>query len=115
MSETIIIEWVRFVLAALFMASGLIALIGATYGLFRFKYVLNRIHVTVASDTFGLLLTYISLMLLFGWSATSLKLLLVIVFLCIANPVSNHLIAHIEIATNPNIDEECEVINRVDD
>ena len=111
----IVFEWVRFVIAALFMVSGLIVLIGSTLGLFRFKYVLNRIHVTATSDTFGILLTFISLMIVFGLKIASLKLLLVIVFLWIANPVASHLIAHIEIATNPRIDEECEVIRRDND
>ena len=108
------LEWVRFVLAALFMIAGLIVLLGATVGLFRFKYVLNRVHVTAASDTFGVLLTFISLMLIFGLSISSLKLLLVIVFLWLANPVASHLVAHIEIATNPDIDKECEVIRHDD-
>ena len=111
----IILEWVRFVMAALFMIAGLVVLFGATLGLYRFKYVLNRVHVTAASDTFGILLTFISLMLIFGWNITSLKLLLVIVFLWIANPVASHLIAHIEIATNPRIGEECEVVHRDND
>ena len=109
-----ILEWVRFGLALLFMAAGLTVLFGATLGLFRFDYILNRIHVTAASDTFGLLLTYISLMFVFGWNIALLKLLLVILFLWVANPVSSHLIAHIEIATNPRIEEECEVIRHDD-
>ena len=110
-----VLEWARFILAALFMVAGLIVLFGATLGLFRFKYVLNRVHVTASSDTFGVLLTYISLMLIFGWNSSLLKLLIVIIFLWIANPVSSHLIAHIEIATNLRIDQECEVVRHDDD
>ena len=110
-----VFEWAKFVVAAFFMIAGLIVLFGATLGLYRFKYVLNRIHVTATSDTFGLLLTFISLMIMYGWTPVTLKILLVIVFLWIANPVSSHLIAHIEIATNPRLDEECEVIRQDDD
>ncbi|MCL2069123.1 MAG: monovalent cation/H(+) antiporter subunit G [Oscillospiraceae bacterium] len=108
------IEWVRFILAALLMVAGLIVLFGATLGLFRFKYVLNRIHAAAACDTFGLLLTFSSLILIFGWDSASLKLLVIIIFLWISNPVSTHLIAHIEVATNPGLDKECEVMHHDD-
>jgi len=106
----IVLQWARFGLAALLMSAGLLALFGTTLGLFRFRYVLNRIHVAAKCDTFGVLLTFSSLILMSGWNAASLKLILIIIFLWLANPVSGHLIAHLEVATNPKIREECEVI-----
>ena len=105
-----LLEWARFALVALLMLAGLVTLLATTVGLFRFHYVLNRIHVAAKCDTFGILLTFSSLLLMFGWNPASLKLLLILIFLWIANPVANHLIAHMEVATNPNIDEECEVM-----
>ena len=105
----IILHWARFTLAALLMLAGMASLLATTVGLFRFHYVLNRIHVAAKCDTFGVLLTFSSMMLILGWNISSLKLLLVIIFLWIANPVANHLIAHMEVVTNPNIDEEFEV------
>ena len=107
----IILEWAKFIFAALFMFAGLLSLLATTVGLFRFHYVLNRIHVAAKCDTFGVLLSFLSLMIIFGWSTASLKLFLIIVFLWIANPVSSHLVAHMEAATNPNLDEECEVMH----
>ena len=107
----IALQWARFGLAALLMLAGLVTLLATTVGLFRFDYVLNRIHVAAKCDTFGVLLTFSSLMVMSGWNAASLKLFLIIVILWIANPVSGHLIAHIETAVNPNIREECEVIS----
>jgi len=106
----IVLQWARFCLAALLMSAGLVALFGTTLGLFRFQYVLNRIHVAAKCDTFGVLLTFSSLILMSGWNAVSLKLILIIIFLWLANPVSGHLIAHLEAATNPKIMEECKVI-----
>ena len=101
----ILLEWIRFIFAALLMLAGLSSLLATTVGLFRFHYVLNRLHVAAKCDTFGILLTFLSLMLVFGFSAASLKLLLVIIFLWIANPVSSHLIAHMEAITNPDAGE----------
>ena len=105
-----ILQWARFILAAILMICGLITLFATIVGIYRFHYVLNRIHVAAKCDTFGILLTFSSLGLMFGWSAATLKLLLIIIFLWMANPVSGHLIAHLEVATNPKIKEECKVI-----
>jgi multicomponent Na+:H+ antiporter subunit G len=106
----IVLQWARFILAVLLMFAGLSTLFATTVGLFRFHYVLNRIHVAAKCDTFGVLLTFSSLMVMSGWSVESLKLILILVFLWIANPVSGHLIAHLEVATNPRIKEECKVM-----
>lgn len=104
------LEWVRFGVSAALMAGGIWALFTSTVGIFRFKYVLNRIHVASKCDTFGLLLTLGSMMVMSGFTMTSLRLLLLIVFVWIANPVASHLTAYLEVATNPRIDEEFEVI-----
>ena len=111
----IVLHWARFITAALLMFAGMATLLATTVGLFRFRYVLNRIHVAAKCDTFGVLLTFCSLMLIYGWSAESLKLLLIIVFLWTANPVSSHLVAHMEVTTNPKFEEECEVMRFDDD
>jgi len=106
----IILQWIRFALAALLMIGGLIALLGTVFGVFRFKYVLNRIHFAAKCDTFGVLLIFLSLMLMMGLSFASFKLLLIVTFIWITNPVSSHLIANLEVSTNPNVTKECEVV-----
>ena len=106
----IFLHWARFIFAAFFMAMGLLMLLATAIGLFRFRYVLNRLHVAAKCDTFGILLIFSSLMLIKGVSIESLKLLLIIIFIWTANPVSSHLVAHMEAATNPNLEDECEVI-----
>ena len=111
----IVLQWARFIVAALLMVAGLSTLFATTVGLFRFNNVLNRINVAAKCDTFGVLLTFSSLIVMLGWDIASLKLILVIVFLWLANPVSGHLIAHLEVATNPDIREVCEVIPYDDD
>ena len=106
----IVLQWGRFLLAALLMLAGLSTLFATTVGLFRFHYVLNRIHVAAKCDTFGVLLTFSSLVVMLGWDIASLKLLMILVFLWLSNPVASHLITHMEVATNPNVREECEII-----
>jgi len=106
-----IAEWIRFGVAALLMLAGLLAFITSMIGIYRFKYVLNRIHVAAKCDTMGIFLTLLSLMVISGFNMTTLKLLLLIVFMWILNPVSSHLIAHLEAETNPDVVEECEVVH----
>ena len=105
------IGWIRFWIAAVLMACGLWAFVTSMVGIYRMRYVLNRLHVAAKCDTMGILLTLLPLMILSGLNFTTLKLFLIVVFMWMANPVSGHLIAHLEAETNPAIIEECEVIH----
>jgi len=106
----IVLQWIRFGIAALLLIGGVVALLGTVMGVFRFKYVLNRIHFAAKCDTFGVFLIFLSLIIMTGLSFASLKLLLVVIFIWVTNPISSHLIAYLEVRTNPNLDKECEVL-----
>ena len=69
-------------------------------GVFRFKYVLNRMHAAAMGDTLGIGCCLLGLIVMSGIGFTSLKLLLVIIFLWFSSPVSSHLIARLEVATD---------------
>jgi multicomponent Na+:H+ antiporter subunit G len=105
-----VLQWLRFAVVAILMLFGLTTLVATTVGLFRFNYVLNRIHVAAKCDSLGLLLIFAALMLIYGLTAASLKLLLIIIFLWVAAPISVHLISHMEVLTNPQDGTEYEVV-----
>ncbi len=98
------IEWIRFLAGAALLISGLAIFIIEMVGVFRFHYVLNRMHAAAMGDTLGIGFCLLGLILMNGFTFTSLKLLLVIVFLWFSSPVSSHLIARLEVTTNE--DEE---------
>ncbi|MCC8024044.1 MAG: monovalent cation/H(+) antiporter subunit G [Clostridium sp.] len=100
---------IRFCAGVFFLLAGLLILGIATYGLFRFRYVLNRIHVAAKCDSLGTILVCIGLMLFSGNLSEILKLMLVILFIWLLNPVASHLIARVEVETNPEVEKECEV------
>ena len=102
-------EKIRLILAAFFLFSGLITMIGAVFGLYRFHFVLNRMHATATLDTFGLLLSMVGLIIWQGIGFEALKMLVIIIFFWISGPVSSHLIARMEVSTNKRLEEECEV------
>lgn len=103
-------ELIRLILMILFIGSGLFIFGVATFGLFKFDYILNRVHVAAKCDTLASLLIIVGIMLYTGFSFLTLKLLLVIVFLWLTNPVATHLVGQTEVITNKDIDKECEVI-----
>lgn len=96
----VVIEWIRFLFGALFLLCGLVIFCIEMVGVFRFRYVLNRMHAAAMGDTLGIASSLIGLMLINGWNFTSLKLFCVIVFLWFSSPTSSHLIARLEAATD---------------
>lgn len=105
-------EMIRFIVAAIFMVLGLFVLGVATMGLFRFNYVLNRIHASAKCDTLGSMLVLISLAILSGNVYTIIKISVVIMFIWLTNPVAAHMIGNAEVQTNPYLENECEVVRR---
>ena len=100
----------RTIFAGIFLFSGLFTLGIATLGLFRLSNVLNRLHAAAKCDTLGALLVLISLIIIAGLSFTALKFVILIVFIWLTNPLSAFMIARAEVLTNPNIEEECDVM-----
>ena len=104
-----ILEWIRFVLGTGLLLTGLGIFLLQIFGVFKFKYVLNRMHAAAMGDTLGIGVSLTGLMILSGLNVTSLKMALVIVFLWLASPVSSHLIARLEVVTNEHLAESCEL------
>ena len=103
------LEWIRFVLCAALIISGLAVMCLGVIGVYRFKYVLNRMHAAAMNDTMGIGLVMLGLIVMSGFTFTSLKLLLVIIMLWLSSPVSSHLIGRLEITTNEDIAKHMEV------
>ncbi|MCR5447981.1 MAG: monovalent cation/H(+) antiporter subunit G [Solobacterium sp.] len=103
---------VRFIIAAVLICLGMIIFGVATFGIFRFRYVLNRMHIAAQCDTMAVLFCCAGVMVLTGITFTTLKLLLVIAFVWAANPLASHLIAKIEYVSQ-NEDDEDEFIEEV--
>lgn len=93
-------EWIRFFAGALLMLCGLGIFAIEMIGVFRFKYVMNRMHAAAMGDTLGIGFSLLGLILMSGLNFTSLKLFLVIVFLWFSSPASSHLIARLEVTTD---------------
>ena len=100
-------EVLRFILGITFICMGLLVFCIQLIGVWKFKYILNRMHAAGMGDTMGISLCLIGAMFLFGWSYTSFKIAMIIAFLWLASPVSSHLIARLEVTTNENLEDYC--------
>ena len=104
-----ILEWVRFLLGTGLLLAGLATFLLQIFGVYKFRYVLNRMHAAAMGDTLGIGASLTGLILLCGFNFTSLKMALIIVFLWLASPVSSHLISRLEVVTNEHLAENCEL------
>ena len=103
------LEGLRLTAAALCLVAGVIIMIVATIGVFRFHFVLNRMHAAAMGDTLGMLFILLGLMIKNGLTLTSAKLLMIIVFFWFASPVCSHLVSKLEVDTHEHLEEECEI------
>ncbi|MBD5515109.1 MAG: monovalent cation/H(+) antiporter subunit G [Lachnospiraceae bacterium] len=102
-------DWIRLILGCAFIICGLVIFFTEIFGVFHFQYVLNRMHATAMGDTLGIASCMLGLVIFSGFNMTSVKILLIVVFLWFASPVSSHVLARLEVATNENLESRCKV------
>ncbi len=102
-------EWIRFAVVALFLLASLCLAVISVAGVFKFKFVLNRMHAAAICDSLALLVAMIGIAVAYGISFATVKVFLIVVLIWVASPVSGHLIARLEVTTDKHITEECEV------
>lgn len=108
------IEWIRFFIVIAFLLFGMSIFFLEIFGVYRFRFVLNRMQIAATGDTLGIGLCLIGLMIANGWDATTAKMALVIVFLWCASPVSSHMIARLEYTTDATLLENCRMMSLED-
>lgn len=96
----------RFIIAAVLIGIGLFIFAAATFGVFKFKYVLNRMHIAAQSDTLGLLCTLVGVAVLTGFTFATLKLAVIVILFWLSGPISSHMIAKMEIASQEKDDAD---------
>ena len=110
-----ILEWIRFLAGVGLLLVGMGIFVLQLFGVFKFKYVLNRMHAAAMGDTLGIGVSLTGLIILSGFNVTSVKIGLIIVFLWLASPVSSHLISRLEVVTNEHLAEHCELPEHIEE
>lgn len=99
----------RAIIGAVLLCAGLAVFCISMIGIYRFRYVLNRMHASALCDTLGTLLVFSGLCVLFGFSWATAKLVFILAFMWLTGPVATHRIAKVEVLTDEYVQEECEV------
>jgi len=99
-------EWLRFALVAACMLLGCFSFIVGVFGIYRFKFILNRMHSAAILDTMGLFFIVLGMSIARSFDAVTIKLLLIFILLWITSPIQSHLLAKMEYITDKNLDEE---------
>jgi multicomponent Na+:H+ antiporter subunit G len=81
------------------ISAGLFFLAVSSVGLFRLPGFFARVHAVSKSETLGIALVLLGLMIHEGVSLVSLKLGLIVVFVAMANPVAAHLLTRAAVRT----------------
>lgn len=105
------LEWIRFILTAAFVLTGLFLLAVGVVSQFRFHYVLNRMHAASMGDSLGLLMVVAGLCISANDGWVIVKMLLASLFLWLTSPTASHLIARLELAVNEHPEQEMEMID----
>lgn len=103
-----VFEWIRLIIGSIFLFTGLAIFALEMIGVYRFRYVLNRMHAAAMGDTLGIGVSLFGLMIFSGFHFITLKIALIVIFLWFASPVSSHLITRLEITTNEELEKYCE-------
>lgn len=104
-----VLEWIRFLTGAVCMAAGLVFYIIQFIGVFRFKYVLNRMHAAAIGDTLGCGLMLLGAVVFNGFTFPSIKILFLIVFLWMTSPVAAHMVVKLEVLSREKMEDCCPV------
>ena len=101
-------EWFRFVLTALLLGFAVFSFTSAVLGVFRFGFIMNRIHAAGIGDTAALFCVVLASMIGTGDAMTILKLVLVLIFMWCSSPVSTHFLGQIEYYMDKQLDRYVE-------
>ena len=95
MSDTI-----RWILSAALISCGVGVMACAVLGVFRFRFVLNRMHCAGMIDTLGMLLLVAGLAVASGRLRDIAKLALILLLLWVSSPIASHLVSRMELSTD---------------
>ena len=102
-------ETVRFVLSAALIGAGLLCVFFAILGVFKFRFVMNRMHCAAIIDTLGVLFLSAGLIVAAGSMEYIPKLLCIPLILWVGSPIASHLVGRLEISTDSDLGRHMEM------
>ncbi|MDO4492566.1 MAG: monovalent cation/H(+) antiporter subunit G [Clostridia bacterium] len=98
-------ETVRYLITAVLFLLGIVSAAISMLGVYRFKFVMNRMHCAAILDTVSMACILVGLMVLVhSWSFVP-KLIAVLFVLWVSSPVASHIVGRMEIDTDETVSE----------
>ncbi len=83
----------QIIFSVLFIMAGIFFMLVGSIGILRLPDFFSRTHAISKSDTLGILFVIGGLVIYEGFTLTALKLILIILFISLSNPVGTHALA----------------------
>lgn len=81
------------IIANVFFGLGVFFMFFGAIGIIRFPDLYTRLHPAGKAGTAGILSIFIGLIFITGWSALTMRIILITLFIVITSPVAAHIIA----------------------
>lgn len=81
------------IFSILFVSTGIVFMLVGSIGILRLPDFYSRTHAISKSDTLGIMFVIFGLVIFEGFTISSGKLLLIILFIALSNPVGTHALA----------------------
>lgn len=108
-------ETVRLILSAALIGFGLVCIFFAILGVFKFRFVMNRMHCAAIIDTLGIAGVCVGLMIAGGSVEYIPKLMCILLILWVGSPIASHLVGRLEIMTDEDLKRHMEMEGGADD
>ena len=106
-------ENIRFWLSAGCIGFGILCIFFAIFGVYKFRFVMNRMHCAAIIDTLGIAGIAVGLTIAAASRAYVPKLFVVLLLLWVGSPIASHLFGRLEITTESHLEEHMELEGEV--
>ena len=84
---------IQIIISILFVSIGILFMMVGSIGILRLPDFYSRTHSVSKSDTLGIIFVIIGLVVYEGFTQSSFKLILVVLFIALSNPIGTHALA----------------------
>ena len=102
-------DTIRFLLSAALIGSGLVCILFAILGVFKFRFVMNRMHCAAIIDTLGVAFVVAGLLVSGVGMEYIPKLACILLILWVGSPIASHLVGRLEITTDEDLKQHMEM------
>jgi len=81
------------IISVIFITFGIIFMLVGSLGILRLPDFYARTHAVSKSDTLGIIFVILGLVIYEGFTQSGLKLVLIVIFIALSNPVGTHALA----------------------